>query len=213
MHSIADRAGRTAVAALSGLMLAALAGCAMSLPDKPQRPQPYDLGPALSVAAAAAPSGPALAIERVESSAAIDGSNIIYRLLYSDGGQQPRPYAQARWNMSPPQLVSQRLRDAFAATRPVVDVGMGLAALELRAQLDEFSQVFSAPGTSEGVVRLRVTLIAPAAQTTRLLGQHTIVVRKPAPSADAAGGVSALRAATDEAVQQAVAWVQSVTVK
>ena len=45
---------------------------------------------------------------------------------------------------------------------------------------------FSAPGTSEGVVRLRVTLIAPAAQTTRLRGQHTIVVRKPAPSADAA---------------------------
>ena len=162
MHSIADRAGRTAVAALSGLMLAALAGCAMSLPDKPQRPQPYDLGPALSVAAAAAPSGPALAIERVESSAAIDGSNIIYRLLYSDGGQQPRPYAQARWTMSPPQLVGQRLREAFSATRPVVEPGAGLAALELRTELDEFAHVFESPNASAGVVRLRVTVTAPA---------------------------------------------------
>ena len=192
---------------------ALLAACSLPLPDKPVRPEPYDLGPSPAPSGGATASGAALAVDRVEANAAIDGTAIVYRLLYSGDGQQPRPYAQARWNMSPPQLVSQRLRDAFAATRPVVDVGMGLAALELRAQLDEFSQVFSAPGTSEGVVRLRVTLIAPAAQTTRLLGQHTVVVRKPAPTPDAAGGVSALRAATDEAVQQAVAWVQSVTVK
>ncbi len=210
MHSIADRAGRTAVAALSGLMLAALAGCAMSLPDKPQRPQPYDLGPALSVAAAAAPSGPALAIERVESSAAIDGSNIIYRLLYSDGGQQPRPYAQARWTMSPPQLVGQRLREAFSATRPVVEPGAGLAALELRTELDEFAHVFESPNASAGVVRLRVTAVAPAAKTGRLLGQRTFTVRQPAPTADAAGGVAALRTATDDAVAQIVTWVNAL---
>ena len=152
---------------------------------------------------------PALALDPVEANAAIDGTAVVSRLLYSGDGQQPRPYAQARWTMSPPQLVTQRLREAFSATRPVVDIGAGLAAVELRAQLDEFAHVFSAPGTSEGVVRLRLTLIAPSA-ANRLLGQHTIVVRKPAASADAAGGVSALRAATDDAVNQAVAWVQSV---
>ena len=193
----------------SALMLGA---CSLPLPDKPVRPEPYDLGPPLPLAASTTATGPALAVDTVEANAAIDGTSVVYRLLYSGDGQQPRPYAQARWVMSPPQLVSQRLREAFSATRPVVDVGMGLAQLELRAQLDDFSQVFSGPNASEGVVRLRLTLIAPASATQRLLGQHTVVVRKPAQTADAPGGVAALRAATDEAVRQAVAWVQSVPV-
>ncbi len=212
MKFIADRADLVSARALFGsiVAVAVLAGCSLPLPDKPVRPEPYDLGPPLPLAASTTATGPALALDAVEANAAVDGTAVVYRLLYSGSGQQPRPYAQARWTMSPPQLVSQRLREAFSTTRPVVDVGMGLAALELRAQLDEFAQVFSAPGASEGVVRLRLTLVAPAAQTNRLLGQHTIVVRKPAPSADAAGGVSALRAATDDAVQQAVAWVNSV---
>ena len=191
----------------SALMLGA---CSLPLPDKPVRPEPYDLGPPLPLAASTTATGPALAMDSVEANAAIDGTSVVYRLLYSGDGQQPRPYAQARWVMSPPQLVSQRLREAFSATRPVVDVGMGLAQVELRAQLDDFSQVFSGPNASEGVVRLRLTLIAPASATQRLLGQHTVVVRQPAQTADAPGGVAALRAATDEAVRQAVAWVQSV---
>ena len=193
----------------SALMLGA---CSLPLPDKPVRPEPYDLGPPLPLAASTTATGPALAMDSVEANAAIDGTSVVYRLLYSGDGQQPRPYAQARWVMSPPQLVSQRLREAFSATRPVVDVGMGLAQVELRAQLDDFSQVFSGPNASEGVVRLRLTLIAPASATQRLLGQHTVVVRQPAQTADAPGGVAALRAATDEAVRQAVAWVQSVPV-
>ena len=189
-----------------------LGACSLPLPDKPVRPEPYDLGPPLPLAASTTATGPALAVDTVEANAAIDGTAVVYRLLYSGDGQQPRPYAQARWVMSPPQLVSQRLREAFSATRPVVDVGMGLAQVELRAQLDDFSQVFSGPNASEGVVRLRLTLIAPASATQRLLGQHTVVVRQPAQTADAPGGVAALRAATDEAVRQAVAWVQSVPV-
>lgn len=215
MKTIAASACRRGARAVfcSVFIAALMSACGLPLPDKPVRAEPYDLGRPLPLAdAGTATSGAALALDRVESSSAIDGTAVVYRLLYSGDGQQPRPYATARWIMSPPQLVTQRLREAFSASRPVVESGMGLAALELRTQLEEFAQVFSAPGVSEGVVRLRLTLIAPAAQTGRLLGQRTIVVRKPAPSADAAGGVSALRAATDEAVQQAVAWVASVPV-
>ncbi|MBP8862608.1 MAG: membrane integrity-associated transporter subunit PqiC, partial [Ottowia sp.] len=123
-----------------------LGGCgALPLPDKPVRPQPYDLGPALPQAASAAPSGPALALGRVDAPPAIDGSNIVYRLMYSDAGQQPRPYALARWTMAPPQLLAQRLREAFSATRPVVEPGAGLAAVEMRTEIDEFAQIFSSP--------------------------------------------------------------------
>ncbi len=210
MNFIATRVGQMGAGAVFCLIFAALSGCALPLPDKPVRPQPYDLGPALPVAANAAPTGSAPALGRVESSAAIDGSNILYRLLYSDGGQQPRPYALARWTMSPPQLVGQRLLEAFSATRPVVEPGMGLAAVELRTELDEFAQLFEAPGVSEGVVRLRVTAIAPTAKSGRLVGQRTFTVRKPAPTADAPGGVAALRAATDEAVAQVVTWANGL---
>ncbi|MDO5692011.1 MAG: ABC-type transport auxiliary lipoprotein family protein [Pseudomonadota bacterium] len=187
-----------------------LTGCALPLPDKPVRPQPYDLGPALPLAASTAPSGSALALYRVEAPAAIDGTHIIYRLNHGDGGQQPRPYAQARWTMSPPQLLTQRLREAFSATRPVVEPGAGLAPLDLRAELDEFAQIFSTPEASEGVVRLRVTAIAPGAKTYRLVGQRTFEVRRPAPSADAAGGVKALRQAADEVARQVVEWVNAL---
>ena len=188
-----------------------LGGCgALPLPDKPVRPQPYDLGPALPQAASAAPSGPALALGRVDAPPAIDGSNIVYRLMYSDAGQQPRPYALARWTMAPPQLLAQRLREAFSATRPVVEPGAGLASVEMRTEIDEFAQIFSSPAASEGVVRLRVTVTAPGARAQRLLGQRTFTVRQPAPTADAAGGVAALRAASDEAVRQIVAWVNGL---
>lgn len=210
MTSTLARACPACVKAVLLAVFLLLSGCALPLPDKPVRPQPYDLGPALPLAANAAPGGPALALDRVESSAAIDGTAVIYRLMHSEGGQQPRPYAQARWTMSPPQLLTQRLREALSATRPVVEPGAGLAAVELRAELDEFAQIFSSPGTSEGVVRLRVTAVSPTTKADRLLGQRTFTVRKPAASADAAGGVSALRAATDEAVQQVVAWVNSL---
>lgn len=188
-----------------------LGGCgALPLPDKPVRPQPYDLGPALPQAASAAPSGPALALGRVDAPPAIDGSNIVYRLMYSDAGQQPRPYALARWVMSPPQLVAERLRETLAAARPVVEPGLGLARVTLDAELQEFAQNFSAPGTSEGVVQLRVTVTAPGAASERLLGQRSFVARKPAPSADAAGGAQALRQATDDVVAQVVAWVNGL---
>ncbi|MFV0681397.1 ABC-type transport auxiliary lipoprotein family protein [Ottowia sp.] len=198
--------------ALSVLLAATLGGCA--LPDKPVRPQAYDLGPALPVAASAQPSGSALALAQVMAPPALDGHHIIYRLSYSSSAQQPQPYAHARWAMSPPHLVEQRLREALAATRPVVANASGLAQVELRIELDEFMHDFSAPDASEGVVRLRATAIAPMARTTRtdrLLGQHTFVSRQPAPTADAAGGASALRQATDDVVQQTVNWVNGLT--
>jgi len=207
MKTITDRARQ--MTALS-LMVLALSGCA--LPDKPVRPQFYDLGPALSAGPdAAQPGAAALALGPVAAPAAIDGTQIIYRLIYSDGGQQPRPYAQARWTMAPPQLLGQRLREALSARRPVVDAGAGLAALELRAELDEFAQVFTARNASEGVVRLRVTATAPAARSgSRLLGQRSFTVRQSAASADAPGAAAALRAATDEVARQVAAWVEEL---
>lgn len=188
-----------------------LAGCALPLPDKPVRPAAYDLGPPLAMPAASG-SGAPLAFERVQAPAAIDTNAVIYRLLYAGGAQQPRPYAQARWSMPPAQLLEQRLRQALTATHPVLEPGSGLATVELRAELDEFDQVFSAPTASEGVVRLRVTVLAPQAKQNRLLGQRTFTQRRPAPTADAPGGALALREATDALVREVVDWVGTLAV-
>ncbi|MDR2990484.1 MAG: ABC-type transport auxiliary lipoprotein family protein [Burkholderiaceae bacterium] len=196
------------------LSAAGLGGCA--LPDRPVRPEPYDLGPP----SAAAPADPASTPPRAPAAVApivwngvsapqtLDGTAIIYRLLYVQDGLQPRPYARARWTQTPAQLLAQRLRAALAATRPVVDADAGLTGPELRIELDDFSQVFDAPDQSFGVVRLRATRLVPdVAGGARQVEQRSFAARVPAPSSDAAGGVQALKAAADQVVGAVVAWV------
>ena len=199
--------------ALWALTAAALAGCG-ALPDKPQRPIPYDLGPLATVnTAAPAPGTTPLAVDEVDSAADLDRRLMYYRLAYADSGQQLRPYSHARWSMSAPNLVGQRLRLALAATRPVVEPESNLAPLRLRTELEEFTHEFSSPGASEGVVQLRATVTSYGGrQSARVVAQRSFTSRKPAPSPDAVGGAAALRAATDDVVQQVVGWVNGLPV-
>jgi len=197
-------------------LVLALAGCGV-LPDKPARTTLYDFGPgALSVAAVAAPGAPrrpALALPDIDANARIDGTQLLYRLGYADANEL-RPYRQSRWSLAPAQLLRQRLRDALAQRRTVLDPqdSATIAHSEtrpqtLRVSLEEFSQYFESPASSVGLVRLRATLTQGTPGGDRVLGQRTFTVRLPAPSADAPGGVNALSAASDAIVEQLVAWV------
>jgi cholesterol transport system auxiliary component len=210
MKIIASIAEYTWVKAVFLPLFLLLGGCALPLPDKPARPVLYDLGPP-QAGVPAASDAPPLALHAVEGPAALDSAAMIYRLRYADGGaQQPHSYAQARWAMPPPQLVTERLRQALAATRAVLPPGSGLAAVQLDAQLQEFAQDFSAPDVSEGVVQLRATLTATGPAAPRLLGQRHFTARAPAPTQDAPGGAQALRQATDDVARQVVEWVGSM---
>ena len=200
---------RLGMLAGAGLLLVS---CALPLPDKPERPDPYDLGPPLAVPVGEA-AGLPLGLDQIQAPASIDSTRLMYRLLYAGSGQQPRPYARARWVMPPAQLLTLRLRQALTSSHPVLGVGSGLAALELHIELDEFGQLFSSPEASEAVVRLRATAVAPGARQQRLLGQRSFEVRQAAPSADAEGGVQALRLASDEVVQQLVRWIAQLPVE
>lgn len=195
------------------LALALLAGCSLPVPDKPTRAEPYDLGLALPLPGnARVASGVPLALDDVQAPASLDSRHVIYRLLYAGDAQQPRPYAHARWTMPPAQLVQQRLRDALALQHPVVGASSALAMIEVQARLDDFSQLFSSPSSSTGVVRLSVT-VATAPNTSggsRLLGQRLFVASRPAPTPDAEGGAQALRSATDDVVRQAVDWIDTL---
>lgn len=190
----------------------ALAGC-VSLPDKPMHVQAFDLGPAPAAAMNAnQASGSVVILGPMQAPADLDALPMRYRLLYAGDEQQPRPYMQARWAMTPPQLVQQRLRDALATQHTVVDTAApGLPGRHVQAELTEFDQAFTTPEASEGVVSLRVTVMtagAPGAGAT--VTQRLFTVRSPAPSANAEGGAQALRTATDKVVQQVVQWLNAL---
>ena len=192
----------------------ALGGCA--LVDKPVRPVVYDFGPGMLVApdlGAAALRG-VVTLPEVEAGTALDSTAVLYRLAYADA-QQLLPYAQARWSTTPAQLVRQRLRDTLGQRRTVVNPGEGslsgaATALVLRVELEEFSQLFDAPNHSVGLVRLRATVVQALAGGDRLMGQRSFVVQRLAPSADAPGGVRALAAATNAAVEEIEQWLSQL---
>ncbi|WP_082448205.1 ABC-type transport auxiliary lipoprotein family protein [Xylophilus sp. Leaf220] len=209
-------AGGTFCAALVAVAL--LAGCS-ALPDRPTRPLVYDFGPGEVQPRAQtriAPQPP-LALADVDSAGVVDTAAVMFRFTYADA-QQLRPYAMARWSLAPSQLVRQRLRERLGRDRAVLNADDS-AALQrtdgklphiLRVQLEEFSQIFSAPTQSAGVVRLRVTLVDNRAEGERLLAQRVVLVSRPAPTADAPGGVQALAAATDAAADEIAAWLPQV---
>ena len=106
---------------------------------------------------------------------------------------------------------------ALSLRRPVFNAREGLALnrsqhpllpLQLRLELQEFSHFFSAPDASVGLVRLRATLVDVTAAGEKLVAQRVIVTQRPATTLDAAGGVHALTAATDAAIEALDQWLQ-----
>ena len=210
----ADHAARR-VLHIAALVLAGvvLGGCAFV--DKPVRPAVYDFGPGLTASAPASPAAPVLLLQEVEAGSALDSTAVLYRLAYADV-QQLQPYAQARWSMVPAQLLRQRLRDTLSRGATLLAPGEGALggafapALILYVELEEFSQVFESPERSMGLVRVRATLLRGAAGGDKLLGQRSFVAQRPAPSADAPGGVRAMTAACAAVVEDMQQWLTTL---
>jgi cholesterol transport system auxiliary component len=199
------------------LALLAMAGCA-SVVDKPQRATVYDFGPGPAASSTAAALAP-IVLSDIQASTALDSPAVLYRLAYANA-LELRPYAQARWSASPVQLVQQRLREVLGQRRSVVGINENVALsrdqaplpapLLLRLELEEFSHVFASPSQSVGLIRLRATLLEYSKSGDRLLGQRSLVLQRPAATADAAGGTQALASATDAAAQEIDQWLQQI---
>ncbi len=203
-----------------------LAGCS-ALPEPPTRPALYDFGPGATTSsapvAAPSPAGrvPSLTLEDIEAAGVPEGSNaVLYRLAYN-GPQQLRPYSQARWSQPPAQLLQQRLREHLGQRRAILRTDYGSAQARnteqggrlppvLRVELEEFSHVFDSPTDSAGIVRVRATLVDVLPDGEMLRGQRVFVVRTPARSADAAGGVAALAEASTQVAVELDAWLDQV---
>jgi cholesterol transport system auxiliary component len=194
-----------------GLLVAGmLAACAA---PRASTPLVYDFGPGATAQPASdrmAPLPP-LVLADVQAPQALDSTAVLYRLNYSDA-HVLQPYAQARWSMPPAQLLRQQLRATLSARRAVLNAQEGVqppaGTLVLRLELEEFSQLFDAPQSSSGLLRVRATLSQPMPGGEALVAQRMVLVTSPSASADAAGGVRALAGAAAQAVEQLDQWVQ-----
>jgi cholesterol transport system auxiliary component len=208
---------RAFVVSLGVALLAVLGGCA-GFVDKPVRATLYDFGPGQVTSTAPQQQTRApLVLADVEGAGALESSAVLYRLGYADE-HQLRPYGQARWSAPPPQLVRQRLREQIGRDRVVLNPGEGAALARtggqlprlLRIELEEFSQLFDSPAESVGLLRMRATLLESSPGGEKVLGQRNLVVRRPAATGDASGGVRALSAAVDAAAEELSQWLAQV---
>ena len=184
------------------VLVLAGAGCSMA-PAPGSAIANYDFGPP--------PEGRplpglrrALLVHDVSAPAWLDSPLIHYRLAYQDA-TRPQAYADSRWVMSPAELFTNRLRGQLAASGGggiVLPGDSARADYALRVELDEFIQVFDAPGKSRAVVRFRASVVGKRS----LIGQRSFSVERPARTPDAEGGVRALIGASDEAVDQLIGW-------
>ncbi len=192
------------------LLTALLAGCGVL--QEPPRAAVYDFGVPAAVATPAESDKrkqlPALVLAQIGATQTLDSPALLYRLAYAND-QQLRPYSLARWSAPPAELVRQRLRERLSADRTVLGPLDPGAALTLKIDLDEFSQLFTSADESVGVVRMNATLTRSTLSGEEPVAQRSVTVRRPAPTADAAGGVQALTAATDAAADDLAQWLKA----
>ena len=162
-------------------------------------PSVFDLGADLRPALQLPARAPiALAYTSVP---ALSDSGIIWRVGDSAA---PKSYATYRWASSPSDLVRQRLTERLSRQGPVLGERVNGQTPQLQVQLQQFEQVFAPDGASS---QGRVVLQAVLVNGHKVLGQTRIAVQAPAPTQDAAGGVAALRQATDDAADQLAQWL------
>ena len=145
----------------------------------------------------------ALLVHDVNAPAWLDSPLIYYRLAYQDA-TRPQAYADSRWVTSPAELFTNRLRVQLVASGGgILQPGDDARAKHaLRVDLEEFIQVFDAPGKSRAVVRFRASVMG----NRSLIAQRGFSLERPASTPDAEGGVRALIGATNEAVDQLIGW-------
>lgn len=199
--------------------IALLTACGILLPGcsaigRPEAAALYDLGPLHTrqdqTASAALPALPPISIAGVQVPVWLDTSMMFYRLHYANS-QQPRPYSQARWTMTPAQLLTQQLKSRIAqaggAALSASDGAVGVPVLRIEA--DDFTQHFDSPGQSTGRIALRASVY----RGRTLVAQRSFVQQAPSPSADAAGGAAALAAASDAVIADIILWLSGLPLK
>ncbi|MCX9156713.1 hypothetical protein OPU71_11315 [Niveibacterium sp. 24ML] len=146
-----------------------------------------------------------LALRRVEVIAAPVLSGLAMQYRY-EGEQSTRrlSYADNRWSATPQQLLEAHL------SRMLIADGKG-GHCKLQVRLDEFVQIFAQNGSSVGYAAGSFRLLADRAD--EVLAQQAFVLKRPAPSADAAGGALALREVSASMAAEAARWLDTTDLR
>lgn len=182
------------------LLLSALGGCT-ALPPSTAGVAVHDFGPL--EAATLIPVGLPLRNVEVVPAPWLASNVMAYRLVYAQSTRR-QAFKDSRWAAQPAQLVELVLKRALRAGDPATPAG----GCRLRVDLDEFTQRFDSPQLSRGVIEARVTLLAP--RTEQPLAVRAFAVDHEAPTADAAGGVIALRAGALQLKSDIRSWLEGL---
>jgi len=195
------------VAAIAWVLVGSLAGCANPPTVVQNR---FDLGepPARLSAASNALRVGVLVVPDVRAPSDLDNDRINYRLTYLSD-LESRSYTTSHWSMTPPQLLTQRLRSQLSQHGAVMSNLGSIDVPVLQVDLLKFEQVFDQVGVSHAVIRLRATL----SRGGTVMGQHDFEAQAPSATADAAGGAQALRQATDASIGSLIQWLAAQPMK
>ena len=121
-----------------------------------------------------------------------------YRIEYKQPAQREL-FLQSRWASQPSELLDLALVRALAG-----DKG-GASDCRLRIELDEFVHVFESATLSHSELIARAQLLP--VRNDLVLAQQTFVIREPAPTSDASGGVIAHRAGVRRLAKELAEWL------
>jgi cholesterol transport system auxiliary component len=147
---------------------------------------------------------PPIQLADIKAPSALGSNMMLYRLLYADD-QRIYSYANHRWNMTPSQLITQRIKMQLARRGvSLIDSGINsLNILQLRLEIEDFNQYFTDAAHSYAQIQIRASLI----KNRKLIAQTMLQQQVNADSADAPSGAKAMRLATDEMILNLTYWL------
>lgn len=187
---------RWSITILAALLLAACSGGKLRTPE----PARYDLG---NQAGAWSGSRVPLGAVDVQAASWLAGPTMYFRLTYAEPLRR-QGYAESRWAAPPAELMERFLKRRIIFGQPDFS-GTGC---RLQLVLDELEQGFDAPQKSQ--VTLEVRALLRPQRGAELLAKRAFLIRKPAATADARGGVAAAGDAVQGLAAELGAWLDQL---
>ncbi|KAF0163620.1 MAG: hypothetical protein FD157_2950 [Rhodocyclaceae bacterium] len=187
------------IAILAGMLLAACGGNVRTT-----EAARYDFG---NLAAKVKEAGPGsrmpIAAVDVQAASWLSGPAMHFRLAYAEPLRR-QSFTESRWAAAPAELLEAFLKRRIVFGQPDFN-GVGC---RLQLVLDELEQRFDDPQTSQSVLEVRA-LLTPA-RGAEILSRRAFLIHKPAPAADARGGVAATRDAVQALAGDLGAWLDQI---
>ena len=180
-------------AILAGVLLAACGGNVRTA-----EPAQYDLGHLTGTWTGV--RIPIAAVE-VQASSWLSGPAMYFRLAYAEPLRR-QSYAESRWAAPPAELLETFLKRRIVFGQP----DFSGAGCRLQLVLVELEQRFEDPQQSQVMLEVRALLTPLRGAET--ISRRAFVIRKPAATATAGGGVAATRDAVQALADDLGAWME-----